>query len=72
MTQTNKVQAERLMRLSAIVGPNGMLPISRSTFYARIRAGEIPQPIKLGPRISAWRESDIYALINQAEKGDTE
>lgn len=40
-----------------------LIPISRTTLLNRVRSGEYPQPIKLGPRSVAWRASDILALI---------
>jgi prophage regulatory protein len=52
-----------LLRLRAIIGPNGLLPIARSTFLEGVKAGRYPAPIKLGPRITAWREEDIRRLI---------
>jgi predicted DNA-binding transcriptional regulator AlpA len=67
--KTQHDNPHRLMRLSQIIGPDGILPFSRSTFYAKVKAGEIPQPIKLGARISAWRASDIYAVIEHAQNG---
>lgn len=54
---------DTFLRLSQIIGPSGLLPISRSTFYAKVKAGELPQPTKLGTRISVWRKSDIIAFI---------
>lgn len=69
MTNNSQLERNKCFRLSEIIGPNGILPISRSTFYAKIKAGEIPKPIKLGPRISAWRATDIYALIDNADNG---
>ena len=56
------VQA-RYLRLAQIIGPNGILPISRSGFYLKVKAGEIPPPLKIGARISVWRESDILDFI---------
>lgn len=53
----------RYLRLAQIIGPAGILPISRSGFYLKVKAGEIPPPLKLGPRISVWRESDILDFI---------
>lgn len=58
---------DRLLRLRNIIGPHGLLPVSRSTFYALVAAGKIPKARKLGPRISAWRESDILAYIASVE-----
>lgn len=37
-------------------------PVSRATWYAGIKDGRFPQPIKLGPRAVAWRSADILAL----------
>lgn len=55
--------ASRYLRLAQIIGPGGILPISRSGFYLKVKAGEIPPPLKLGPRISVWRERDILDFI---------
>lgn len=46
--------ASVFVRIKSIVAPVGPLPMSRSTFYAQVRAGQYPAPIRLGPRISAW------------------
>lgn len=59
--------ADNFMRGAQIFGPGGYLPISRSTFYDKIKRGELPPPIKLGPRISCWRKSDITAFIEKME-----
>lgn len=56
-----------VLRLKDIVGPTGLLPISKSTFYAKVAAGELPRPIKLGARISVWRRSDLLAFIEKGE-----
>jgi predicted DNA-binding transcriptional regulator AlpA len=29
-----------------------------------VRSGRFPQPVKLSPRVTAWRASDIRALID--------
>ena len=57
----------RLLRLRQIIGTKdnpGILPISASTFWAGVRAGKFPQPRKLGPRTTVWKESDILSLVN--------
>ena len=41
-----------------------LLPIGRSTFLAKVKSGEYPQPVKLGERTTAWRKSDIMALLD--------
>lgn len=63
---------ERLLRLPEIIGNTktnppikGILPISRASWWAGIREGRYPAPVKLGPRTTCWRESDIRRLIEQ-------
>lgn len=63
-----------LVRLSQILGsPKAsppippVIPVSRATWWAGVKSGRFPQPVKtLGPRIAAWRVEDIRALIEQA------
>jgi prophage regulatory protein len=42
-----------------------LIPVSKSTWWAGVRAGRFPKPVKLGERITAWRVEDIRALIEQ-------
>ena len=52
-----------LLRLNQILAPQGPIPISRSTWWAGVKIGRYPQPIKLGPRVTVWRASDIEDLV---------
>lgn len=45
-------------------GVPGVLPFSRAKWWNGVRTGKYPQPVKLGPNITAWRVDDIRALIN--------
>lgn len=56
-----------LLRLSEIIAPGGPLPISRSTWFAWLKEGRVPIPIKLGPRVTAYRAEDIDAFIANPE-----
>jgi len=47
------------VRLPAILS---FLSISKTTFYAGVRAGLFPGPIKLSRRTSVWRASDIRKI----------
>ena len=58
-----------LMRLASIIGPNGPIPVSKSTWWAGVRSGRYPKPVKLGPRITAWRIADIRILIDTGSTG---
>ena len=42
-----------------------LIPISKSAWWQGCKEGRFPKPIKLGPRTSAWRSSDIAALVEQ-------
>lgn len=67
--QTQQTQSNtRLLRLKDILAPRGPIPVSKSTWWAGVKSGRYPQPIKLGPRITAWRAADIDALIKEASK----
>ncbi len=52
-----------LVRLSAILAPGGPIPVSKSTWWAGVRSGRFPKPLKLGPRTTVWKAEDIRALF---------
>jgi predicted DNA-binding transcriptional regulator AlpA len=39
-------------------------PVSKSTWWAGVKDKRYPQPVKLGPKITAWRVEDIRSLID--------
>ena len=51
---------ETLIRLPQVLG---RFPVSRAGWYAGVKSGKYPKPVKAGPRISMWRSSEIDALI---------
>lgn len=51
------------LRLPSVIAPGGPIPVSKSTWWSGVRDGRFPKPVKLGPRITAWRAEDIRALI---------
>ena len=56
----NGLPSEGLVRLPEILAA---IPISKSGWYAGVKLGRYPSPVKLGPRTAAWRVSEIRALI---------
>jgi len=40
-----------------------IIPIGKSSWWEGIKDGRFPKPVKLGPRITAWRIEDIRNLI---------
>lgn len=41
----------------------GTVPFSASTLWRKVSEGSFPAPIKLGPRITAWKVSDVRAYL---------
>lgn len=63
------------LRLPQIVGDSkaqppipAIIPISKSAWWAGVKNGRFPRPVKLGPNTTAWKVSDILALIDHFEK----
>jgi prophage regulatory protein len=56
------------IRLKNIIAPYGPIPVSKSTWWAGVKSKRFPQPVKLGPKITAWRVEDILALIERPEQ----
>jgi predicted DNA-binding transcriptional regulator AlpA len=46
------------------------IPISKSTLWRRVMEGTFPAPIKLSPRVTAWRVEDVRRWIEQ-QNGQT-
>lgn len=61
------------LRLTQIIGnPKAeppipaIIPVKKSCWWAGVKSGRYPKPVKLGPRVTAWRVEDIRALIASA------
>lgn len=52
--------SEKFLRLAAV---QSLVPMSRSSLYRKIDAGEFPKPFSLGARAVAWRESEVNEWI---------
>ncbi len=55
--------AEGFVRIQDIIAPNGPIPVGRSTWWAGVKDGRFPKPVKLGLRITVWRAEDVRALV---------
>lgn len=51
------------VRLKSVLAPHGPIPVSKSTWWAGVKSGRYPKPVKLGPRITVWKAADIRALL---------
>lgn len=72
----HNIPATGFLRLPQIIGKPAtaddpgtlaIIPVSKSTWWAGVRSGRYPQPVRtLGDRITAWRVEDIRALVESA------
>jgi prophage regulatory protein len=53
---------KRILRLPAVKSATGL---GRSELYDKIRRGEFPPQVKLGPKAVGWLESEVDAWIDQ-------
>jgi predicted DNA-binding transcriptional regulator AlpA len=69
----HKLPETGYLRLPQIIGAPkaeppipAVIPVSKSTWWAGVKSGRFPKPVKLGPRITAWSVESIRDLIRQA------
>ncbi|NBB88875.1 MAG: AlpA family phage regulatory protein, partial [Bacteroidetes bacterium] len=69
MDKTNQLPETGFIRLKHVLK---IVPVGKSTWWAGVKDGRYPQPVKLGPRVTAWRVEDIKAFIEgfNTEKQD--
>ncbi|NLW80506.1 MAG: AlpA family phage regulatory protein [Desulfovibrionales bacterium] len=67
-TQAEQIQApvqqDRLVRLPEVLK---IIPVKKSTWWDGVRDGRYPRGIKLSPRTTAWKLSEIYSLIDRLD-----
>lgn len=70
---TTQLPSTGFLRLPQIIGnPKAnppqppIIPVCRSAWWAGVKIGRYPKPVKLSPRVTAWRAEDIVALIASA------
>jgi hypothetical protein len=66
----NQLPEAGFLRLPQIIGdPKAeppifpIIPVKKSCWWAGVKSGRFPKPVKLGPRVTVWRVEDIRALI---------
>lgn len=73
MAKVATLGESNLLRIHDIIGDAAkgiepLIPIKRTAWYAGIKRGVFPKPVRIGPKIVAWRASDIRKLIEQPEQ----
>lgn len=69
-----KLPETGFLRLPSIIGDKkanppipAVISVSKSTWWAGVKEGRYPQPVKIGRRCTAWRVEDIRAFIESLE-----
>ncbi len=62
----NNLPQTGFVRLNQIIE---VIPVGKSTWWARVKSGEYPQPVKLGRNTTVWKAEDMHALIKKLADG---
>ena len=54
--------ADRLLRIDEVLA---LTNIGKSSWWAGVKSGKFPKPIKLGERTTRWRLNDILELTRR-------
>ena len=57
--------SDRLLRLKEVLQ---IIPVSKTSWWAGVKTGRYPRPVKLGPRTTCWRLSDLQRLIEETSE----
>lgn len=64
------------LRLPQIIGDPkavppipAIVPVKKTCWWAGVKSGRFPKPVKLGPRVTVWRVEDILALVANPHGG---
>ena len=58
----SNIEQNSFLRLPQVLA---LIPVSPSSWWAGCKSGRYPKPVKLGPRTTAWRASEIAALLEK-------
>ena len=47
------------------------VPVSRSNWWAGVKSGRYPKPMKLSERVTVWRAADIRQLVEEGSHDST-
>lgn len=61
-TARNPLPETGFLRLDQVLA---LIPVGRASWWAGVKSGRYPRPVKLAPRTTAWCVEDVRALIEQ-------
>jgi prophage regulatory protein len=69
----NQLPETGFLRLPQIIGNTKstpptppIIPVKKSCWWAGVKSGRFPKPVRFGKRLTVWRVEDIRALIAKA------
>lgn len=73
MSNASRIDPSGLYRIKSIVrtkaGPPPLFDLSASTWWAGVKSGRFPKPVRLGERMTCWKGSDLLALAESLGGG---
>lgn len=72
---------DKNMDTNYILPPQGMsrasqilplLPFGKSSLWKFIKSGQFPKPVRITGGITAWRNADVLAWLDEQGKGEDE
>jgi hypothetical protein len=69
MTNTflSRIDPNGLYRVKSIVrckaNPTPIIDVSLSTWWAGVKSGRFPQPVRMSSHMTLWRGSDLLGLV---------
>ena len=60
--ELHEIPQTGLLRIKQVLR---FIPVSRSNWWAGVKSGRYPKPLKLSERVTVWRAADIQRLIEE-------
>ena len=61
------IEPVKMLRLAEV---ETLIGLKRSAIYTAIAEGRFPKPLRVGPRVSAWRSDEIASWQDQLPYAD--
>lgn len=75
MANTPLLDPNGLYRVGPITrtkdGPPPLFDLSASTWWAGVKTGRFPKPVRRGKRMTCWRGYDLLGLVQSVSGGQT-
>jgi prophage regulatory protein len=73
--QTSRIDPNGLYRVKSIIrtkgGPPPLIDVCAATWWAGVKAGSFPKPVRMGRRMTCWRGSDLLSFVKRLSEEQT-